>query len=166
MRIDLTTDEYRRLVDVLYLADWLLTAHKVGDDPRVEAYQQLVQKLYAHSQEMGLSYLIEYAAEFDQYFPTRDFEAGTAIHEFIDEYDDETFWDELTRRLAERDLILQLGGVDKVQKLSTEDRIRKLGQFEEYYAAEFARHGLANLRVNPPASQAQWRTHQRPKRDP
>ena len=162
MQIELTTDEYRQLVDVLYLADWLLTAHKVGDDPRVELYHQLIQKLYAYTQEVGLSHLIEYAAEFDQYFPTRDFEAGTPIHEFIDEYDDETFWDELTRRLAERDLVAQLGGWEKVQKLSTEERIRKLGQLEEHYAAEFARHGLENLRLDSPASKAHWRTPQRP----
>jgi len=67
MQIKLSTDEYRQLVDILYLADWMLTARKVGDDPRVEAYHQLVQKLYARAQEMGLSHLIEYAEEFDQY---------------------------------------------------------------------------------------------------
>ncbi|MBX3014156.1 MAG: hypothetical protein KF832_21725 [Caldilineaceae bacterium] len=164
MQIELTSDEYRRLIDILYLADWLLTAHKVGDDPRVAAYQQLVQKLYAYSQEMGLSHLIEYAVEFDQYFPTRDLEAGTPIHEFIDEYDDETFWDELTRRLAERDLLAQLGGWEKMQKLSTEERIRRLGQLEEHYAAEFARHGLENLRLESPNNKAQWRHTQRPMR--
>ncbi len=165
MQVELTADEYRQLVDILYLADWMLTARKVGDDPRVEAYHQLVQKLYARAQEMGLSHLIEYAAEFDQYFPTRDFEADTTIHEFINEYDDETFWDELTRRLAERDLVAQLGGREKVQKLSMEERIRKLGQFEEQYAAEFARHGLDHLRLDTPASKAQWRSPQYPTRD-
>jgi hypothetical protein len=113
---------------------------------------------------MGLSHLIEYAAEFDQYFPTRDFESGTPIHEFIDEYDDETFWDELTRRLAERDLVAQMGGWEKVQRLSTEDRIRKLGQLEEQYAAEFARSGLENLRLEAPANRAQWRNNYRPAR--
>lgn len=164
MQIELSTEEYRQLVDVLYLADWLLTAHKVGDDPRVEVYHQLVQKLYARAQEMGLSHLIEYAAEFDQYFPTRDFESGTPIHEFIDEYDDETFWDELTRRLAERDLLAQMGSWEKIQKLSTEDRIRKLGQLEEQYAAEFARSGLENLRLEAPANRAQWRNSHRPAR--
>lgn len=164
MQIELKSDEYRHLVDILYLAEWLLTAHKVGDDPRVAVYQQLVQKLYAYSQEMGLSHLIEYAVEFDQYFPTRDFEAGTPIHEFIDEYDDETFWDELTRRLAERDLLAQVGGWEKVQKLSTEERIRKLGQLEEHYAAEFARHGLENIRLDTPATKAHWRNSQRPGR--
>lgn len=159
MRIELTTAEYRQLVDVLYLAEWLLTAHKVGDDPRITMYHQLVQKLYAHAQEVGLSHLIEYAAEFDQYFPTRDFESDTPIHEFIDEYDDETFWDELTRRLAERDLVVQMGGWEKVQRLSTEDRIRKLGQLEEQYAAEFARAGLENLQLEAPANRAQWRNN-------
>lgn len=165
MQIELSTDEYRQLVDILYLADWMLTARKVGDDPRVEGYHQLVQKLYARAQEMGLSHLIEYAEEFDQYFPTRDFEADTTIHEFINEYDDETFWDELTRRLAERDLVAQLGGREKVQKLSMEERIRKLGQFEEQYAAEFAKHGLDHLHLDTPASKAQWRSPQHPSRN-
>jgi len=164
MQIELTTEEYRQLVDVLYLADWLLTAHKVGDDPRVAMYHQLIQKLYARTQEAGLSHLIEYAAEFDQYFPTRDFESGTPIHEFIDEYDDETFWDELTRRLAERDLVVQMGGWEKVQRLSTEERIRKLGQLEEHYAAEFARFGVENLHLEAPANRGQWRNHYRPAR--
>lgn len=165
MQIELSADEYRQLVDVLYLADWLLTARKVGDDPRVEAYHRLVQKLYARSQEMGLSELIEYAEEFEQYFPTRHFEADTTIHEFINEYDDETFWDELTRRLAERDLMAQLGGREKVQKLSMEERIRRLGQLEEQYAAEFARHGLDHLRLETPANKAQWRNSPHSNRD-
>ncbi|MEZ4736905.1 MAG: hypothetical protein R3E79_58230 [Caldilineaceae bacterium] len=165
MQIELTTEEYRQLVDILYLADWLLTAHKVGDDPRVAPYHQLIQKLYARAEEMGLSHLIEYAAEFDQYFPTHDFESGTAIHTFIDEYDDETFWEELVRRLAERDLVLQLGNWEKVQQLPTEERIRKLGHLEEHYAAEIARHGLTNFRVTLPAPKGKWRNSQRPSSD-
>ncbi len=165
MQIELTKDEYRQLVDILYLADWMLTARKVGDDPRVAGYHQLVQKLYARTQEMGLSHLIEYAEEFEQYFPTRDFEADTTIHEFINEYDDETFWDELTRRLAERDLLAQVGGREKLQKLSMEERIRKLGQSEEHYAAEFARHGIDHLRLETPANKAQWRNSTHPTRD-
>ncbi|MEZ4860787.1 MAG: hypothetical protein R3C14_05745 [Caldilineaceae bacterium] len=157
MQINLTHDEYRQLIDMLYMAQWMLTAHKVGDDPRVEPYKTIEQKFYALATAMSADHLIEFASEFDQFFPTREFETETSVHSFIDEYDDETFWDELTRRLAERDLLQQLGGRANFLKLSTEERFRRLSQLESTYAKEFAQSGIENLYIKEAGSGPQWR---------
>ncbi|MDI6791797.1 MAG: hypothetical protein QME81_02855 [bacterium] len=46
MKIDLTQREYERLLDMLYIAEWVMNACKVEDDPRTEAYKELEQKIF------------------------------------------------------------------------------------------------------------------------
>ena len=51
---------------------------------------------------------IEYSKEFDNYFEKQPYD--TQIHEeFIEPYDENTFWDELIERLAVRDVIARVG---------------------------------------------------------
>ncbi len=63
------------------------------------------------------------------------------IHELIDEYDNNSFWEELPRRLAERDLFNEIG---KVTKLTDVQRT-KLYEIEERYSNEFQKNGLKNV---------------------
>ncbi|MDI6791796.1 MAG: hypothetical protein QME81_02850 [bacterium] len=67
--------------------------------------------------------------------------------EFIEEYKNDTFWEELIHRLAERDLIRQLGGIKNVAKLSFEECVKKIVVLEEKYAAEFEARGLDGLSI-------------------
>ena len=152
MKIELTPTEIRRLIDLVYIATWIIDAHKIGDDPETAPYRRLEQKLFAIAAQQGLSDVIEYADEFDLYFPTRALEESQA-HSFIDEYDDDTFWEELMARLAERDLINDLGSFQALVDLSPEKRVTLLGRREEYYANEFAEHGLDRLAIAPAANE-------------
>jgi hypothetical protein len=147
MKIDLTRKEYRDLLDILSLADWVLNAHKVDADPRTERYRKLEQKFLALAKQMKYENLVAYAPEHSRYFPTKEYEETSSTQTFITEYDNDTFWDELTARLAERDLAWQLGGYDRTRTLSPEELFEKLGELEEYYGEEFARNGLKNLQL-------------------
>jgi hypothetical protein len=71
---------------------------------------------------------------------------------FLDEYDDDTFWDELAYRLAERDAVQEAGGFERYAELSPMERVERAGRFEELYADEFYENGLEHVRiVRPPA---------------
>jgi hypothetical protein len=59
MKIDFNKSEYRLLLDMVYLADWMLTAYDETDDPEKAKYEQLSQKVYSHAKEMGCDSLIE-----------------------------------------------------------------------------------------------------------
>lgn len=147
MKIDLTRKEYRDLLDILAIANWVLNAHKVDREPRTARYDKLEQKLLALAKEMGYENLVEHAPEHNRYFPTREYEETSAAQAFITEYDNDSFWEEMTARLAERDLVRQLGGHDRIATLSPEELFEKLGKLEEYYGTEFSRNGLENLQL-------------------
>ncbi|MFH1898636.1 MAG: hypothetical protein ABH886_10495 [Candidatus Desantisbacteria bacterium] len=71
MKIDFDRQEYERLLDILYIADWVMNACKAEDDPRTETYKELEQKIFSYAKDMGFEDLVEYEADFGKYFPTR-----------------------------------------------------------------------------------------------
>jgi hypothetical protein len=94
MKIDLTRKEYRDLLDMLSIAEWVLNAHKVEKDPRTERYRKPEQKFFALAKRMKYENLIAYAPEHDRYFPTREYEEKSSTQAFITEYDNDSFWEE------------------------------------------------------------------------
>lgn len=144
MKIDITKKEYRTLLDVFHLADWVLHAYKTEEDPETEAYRALEQKILALAAEMGFEPLVAYDAETGKYFPTREYEDQSLVMDAIVDYDNESFWDELTERLAYRDLIVQ-EGKDKVLGMDFEERFAKTEALREKYSDEFYRNGLSRV---------------------
>ena len=147
MKIDLTREEYKKLLDILSIADWVLNAHKPMKDDRIEPYNELYQKLLALAEQMGCGHLIEYDSFLEGYFPTGEYEDENDYQVLIDEYDDDTFWEELINRLARKDLIKQMGGLEKAASLSLEERYTKMSQLHAYYGEEFSQNGLENLQL-------------------
>jgi hypothetical protein len=147
MKIEFTKKEYECLLDVLYIADWVMNAHKVEDDPRTETYKKLEQKIFSYAKDMGFENLVEYASDYKKYFPTRELEETGSAREFIEEFENDTFWEELTSRLAERDSARKVGGFENLSKLSLEDRAEIIWSFEEKYASEFETRGLEGLSI-------------------
>jgi hypothetical protein len=147
MKIEFTQKEYECLLDILYIADWVMNAHKVEDDPRTGAYKKLEQKLFSYAKDMGFENLIEYASDQKKYFPTRELEQTGSAKEFIEESENDTFWEELISRLADRDSARKVGGVENLYKLSFEDRMKIILPLEEKYASEFEKRGLEDLSI-------------------
>jgi hypothetical protein len=141
MKIEITKKEYRTLLDVFHLADWVLHAYKTEEGPETEEYRNLEQKVLSFAKEMGFEHLVEYDTEIKKYFPTREYEDTSSAMDAIVDYDNESFWDELTERLAYRDLILQ-EGKDKVLGMNLEERFVKIEALREKYSDEFYRNGL------------------------
>ena len=141
MKIDITKKEYRALLDVFHLADWVLHAYKTEEGPETEEFRNLEQKFLALAKEMGFEHFVEYDADMKKYFPTHEYEETSSVMDVIVDYDNESFWDELTERLAYRDLILQ-EGKDKVLGMDFEERFAKTEVLREKYSDEFYRNGL------------------------
>lgn len=146
MKIEINKKEYRDLLDILYLADWVLHCYKEPESPETAAYRHLEQKLLALAREMGFENLVEFDSEMAQYFPTREYDETNAVMAAIVDYDNESFWQELMERLAMRDLILQKGQ-EKVAAMDDEERLVKTDKLQEKYAAEFQRYSLSRLFV-------------------
>ncbi len=147
MKINITKKEYKSLLDILSIADWILNAHKIGDDPETEEYGKLEQKFNSYAEDMGYDNLVTYDTKLKKFFPTKEFEETSKFREFIDEFENATFWDELLRRLVERDLIKQEGGVKNVMNMNFRERLEKEEPLEKMYATEFEANGLDNIRI-------------------
>ena len=60
MDIELSAKEYRDLLDILHIADVVLSGHRREPDKRSERHRALIQKLYALVGGEGLDRLISY----------------------------------------------------------------------------------------------------------
>ncbi len=142
VKIELSEKQYKNLLKLVYLGEWVSQSY--NEEPS-EELADAVQAIYEASKGNKLENLIELDEKSKQYFPTAEMEEN--MLEYIDEYDDNVFWDELVDRMAERDFINELGE-DTVGKMSFEDRIEKEDPFIEKYEDEFGKNGIDNLKLN------------------
>ena len=146
MKINITKKEYRLLLDILYLGEWMLTAHDQEEAPEKKQYQDVIQKFYSYAEEMGYDNLIKADKALNKYFETMEYEESSQVNEIIENYDNATFWDELVSGLALRDA-QEIEGNDAFNKMSPEERIQLLYPLEEKYHEEFMANDLANLQI-------------------
>ena len=134
MTIDLTDKEFRRLLDMVYIGNWILNSTR-GDD-RFEDYDLVQEKLFSLCAGQGMPTLIQRWR--GHIFPSRAYEDG-GIHEAIADYEDAVFFDILAEELARRDL----GFVETDPEDFTELNARM-----EEYLDEFDKNGLNAVNVD------------------
>lgn len=147
MKINFTNKEYATLIEMLDIADWVISAHKNTNGPREQPYEELRKKLYALASDFGCDDKITYSKEDDDYFETRSFEEA-AHREFIEEYDTETFWSQLIDRLVMRDASNEVGE-DAFLNSDIETHFPILEKYEAIWSSEFEKHSLDNLVIKP-----------------
>ena len=134
MDLELTTKQFRRLLDMAYIGNWVLNATR-GDD-RIRDYDEVESLLFAKAAREGMPVLTEmYRGEA---VPSRAFEEG-GIHEAIVEYENNVFFDILAEELARRDM-------DDVP--IDESNVDEFNQRVETYITEFEAHGTDNITVD------------------
>ena len=133
MNIELSDKEFRRLLDLIYIGDWILNSTR-GDD-RFEDYDLLQEKFFALAGKNGMKALVE--SYMGHYFPSKAYEEG-GIHEAIADYEDAVFFDILAEELARRDL-------ENSETIPEDDP--ELAARIESYLDEFERNGIDNLIV-------------------
>ena len=99
MQIELTNKEFRRLLDMDYIGNWVLNSTR-GDD-RFADYDDLESKLFGLCRTVGMKVLVE--DWNDTTIPSRAYEAG-GIHEAIAYYEDNVFFQILAEELSRRDM--------------------------------------------------------------
>jgi hypothetical protein len=146
MQLELSKDELKTLLEMIYLADWVLDAHETEKNPRTNAQRALAQKIMAQAFFLGLTDWVEYSEELKGYFPTRKLEEWIERNRYLTDYDNDTFWSELIERLAQRDFARQ-EGAETIRHMSIEEHFAKFQPFEDLYASEFEQHGIEHLHI-------------------
>ena len=134
MNIDLTGKEFRRLLDMVYIGNWILNSTRTTD--RFEDYDLVQEKLFSLCAKNGMPSLVQ--TWHGPVFPSRAYEDG-GIQEAIADYEDAVFFDILAEELARRDMIS-----DGLDDTDTEALALRMDE----YMSEFEKNGIANLRLD------------------
>ena len=133
MQIDFSKKEFRYLLDLAYIGNWVLNSTR-GED-RLKPYDQLEQKLFSHCLTEDMKPLVEVHGGITA--PSKDYVEG-GIHEAIMDYEDTIFFEILAEELARRDM--------NHEPISHENFKELTGRIDEYIA-EFEQNGMDNIRL-------------------
>ena len=134
MQIELTEKEFRRLLDMAYIGNWILNSTRGSD--RFEDYDKVESRLFSYCKDHGMASLTE--TWNGQPVPSRAFAEG-GIHEAIMDYEDTVFYEILAEELARRDMEYQPVSNDNYEEL--------VSRMDDYIA-EFEAHGTDNILIS------------------
>ena len=134
MEIKLSEKQFRRLLDLVYIGNWVLNSTR-GDD-RIRQYDEVESLIFSHCLSHGMAGLTElYEGEL---IPSRAFAEG-GIHEAIMAYEDNTFFEILAQELALRDLD---------DPPITPENYDEISERMTVYLSEFELNGTDNISVD------------------
>lgn len=134
MKLELSKKQFRRLLDLVYIGNWILNSTR-GQE-RFADYDEVESLVFARAAIEGMPGLAElYQGEI---VPSRAFVEG-GIHEAIAEYENNVFFDILAEDLARRDM--NDAPID-------ETNCEELAQRIETYINEFEENGTDNILVD------------------
>ena len=134
MQLELTKKQYRRLLDMVYIGNWILNATR-GDD-RFADYDEVETLLFSKAAGEGMGSLAELWQ--GEIVPSKAFADG-GIHEAIMEYENNVFFDILAEDLARRDM-----DDPPIDDTNYEELAKRI----DAYIAEFEEHGTDNIMVD------------------
>ncbi len=133
MKLELTDKEFRRLLDLVYIGNWVLNSTREQDP--FEDYDRLESKLFGYCREQDMGTLVEKRQGIDR--PSRAYADG-GIHEAIADYEDAVFYEILAEDLARRDMEYA-----PISQQNYEELIQRM----DAYMEEFEHNGTARLQL-------------------
>ena len=133
MEIKMTEKQFRRLLDLVYIGNWILNSTR-GDD-RIRQYDEVESLVFSQCLAHGMAPLTELYQ--GQLIPSQAFAEG-GIHEAIMDYEDTVFYEILAEELARRDM--------DYQPVSRENYDELVSRMDDYIA-EFEAHGTDNISI-------------------
>jgi len=134
MNIELTELEFRRLLDMAYIGNWILNSIRGAE--RFTDYDNVESKLFSYCPSVGMDTLADCGTGYAQ--PSIAFEEG-GIHEAIADYEDSVFFEILAEELARRDM--------DFEPISSEN-YRELTNRIDEYIEEFEQNGIENISLD------------------
>ena len=131
MQIELSRKEFRRLLDLVYIGNWILNSTR-GDN-RFQDYDDIESKLFALCREHKMDVLVQDWNGTS--VPSKAYTEG-GIHEAIACYEDAVFYEILAEELSRRDM-------DYPQ--ITDDNYAEIMDRMARYMDEFQLSGLDHL---------------------
>jgi len=142
MEIKLTKEQYEKLLELVYLGNWVINSYRTDD--YLEDYSDVVSHIFSQAEVVGLEEKVVKDEKKNKYLASYDFEES--MQDFISEYDSFCFWEELIDRLAERDAIREFGNIP-VDKIDVEAFLEKKENHLRKYEKEVEENGIRRLEL-------------------
>lgn len=143
--IEFTKEQYESLMKQLYLGNWMINAFRMSDEI-IKRHDDLEGYIMSFAKDFGLEKYIDYDKGKNKYYPSLKFEEDKEINGYINDYNENAFWDELERSLAARDLYKEYDE-SEIKRMTFEERFKKMSCYEEKYEKEFELHGVENVEI-------------------
>lgn len=142
LHIELTEDQYRKLVTLVFLGEWIAQGESPDQSTRKDL-QEVAEFIYSFAPQFHLEDWVQYCDDCGVYHPNPQME--DALFPLVDEYDEATFWDVLSHHLAYRDVMVASGA--EAKDVLPRELEMKLWRRKEQYEQEFQKHGLDHVRL-------------------
>ena len=134
MNLELTDRQYRYLLDLVYIGNWVINSTRGND--RIREYDQVESLVFSQCLSNGKQKLVELLD--GEIIPSRAFADG-GIHEAIEEYEAVAFYEILAEEMAMRDMDGQP---------MTHENYNELMERINRYLEEFDAHGTDHISVD------------------
>ena len=141
MKIEFTKEQFESLITLSLTGNIIINSYR-DEDEVISKYDDLVGYILSCSKEFGLSGMVSFDKENSEFFPSE--ETQESVIDFIEEYDSNTFTNDLIESLALRDMIEKYDE-SEVENMSDEEFEKKKSQFDKIYADEIIENGVNNL---------------------
>lgn len=144
MKLELSEKQYLTLIKLAYLGNWMVNSIREGEAVEKE-FDDLEEYIFANAKDFNAESVVEFSTEESRHFLAKDFE-DALLTTYVDDYDEEIFWQELMHRLAERDIIDEYGE-EAVNEMENAERMERKQPYMDKYSDEFEVNGLQNLEL-------------------
>ena len=153
MHLRLSEDEFATLIDMVSLAGEIASLNQKPDSQQsLASFVELEDKLLERAKHHGHGDILEVDPDSGKHRVTAQYQAQSCIQDCIDEMRNEVFWDELSYRLAERDLLKRFGKRRYLQ-LSDVERATAINPLQKAYWEGFSHNGLDQVHQIAPHDQ-------------
>ncbi|WP_300675134.1 hypothetical protein [Desulfoluna sp.] len=145
MLLNISKEEYRLLVEMVQVADYVMHSHDLEPTEETADYRALRKKIFSHYKKMGLESLFTFSEKHGDYIETEDSLAESRHMALMENFVENEFWGQLSQRLGMRDLFDVEGDEEKIKAMESEVLMEKLGEMGAKYDEEFEAHGLERI---------------------
>ncbi|MCA0983941.1 hypothetical protein LCL89_07685 [Halobacillus yeomjeoni] len=138
VNIELTEDQYKKLVESIFLGTWMVNSTRMELD---EEFEDMREQVLSHYKEAGMEKEIVHQEEVGVHDLDVDYEAQL-LDTYVEEYDEFSFWDKLVEKLAEKRMADQYGTIESPL---TEEMMQKRMEIEEEIGKKLEETGVTRL---------------------
>jgi hypothetical protein len=130
MHIELSNREFRMLLDMVYIGNWILNSTRGND--RFQEYDDLESKLFRLCRQCGMDVLAE---DWENtVIPSKAYEQG-GIQQVIALYEDNVFYEILAEELSRRDM-----GYANITEDNYDEIVTRINQYMEEFEVSGVDH--------------------------